>query len=482
MRQVRSAMDLKSGKSISPWNAAAYLCVGATMLLLLVVTGWGAYLDLNEIRETFLRGEVGRLRSHVMRTIGRIQEKMGQPGATLTKAISEDNWLRKHWERTVPSDHSWAYSAVADPSGIVVMHSDPTIEGGRIEPGWYDRVVPEAGDDVVETANFPLTGGDKAYDVRAPILVGDREVGVVHSGLDRDWFKTALAERNASTRLRWIGIFACMSLIGILAGVSLHQIVKRTVLLGRTIEISRVRQFAELGELAAGIAHEIRNPINAIRLNLHSLQRMQQLVSGHNGHESGGNGHESDSNGHDESATMIAETNQEIDRIEKLMRLMLGYARPEKPQEDNIDIRAELEATLHFLKPVMEREQIFVRMLLPPAPVYIRIDRSRLRQITMNLLNNAKDAVGSGGAIDVQLACRSGNVEIVVADNGPGVPPAERGRIFDPFYSTKELGTGLGLALVKRFTEEAQGTIVCESNDGTGARFRLSFPEAIFSA
>ena len=89
------------------------------------------------------------------------------------------------------------------------------------------------------------------------------------------------------------------------------------------------------------------------------------------------------------------------------------------------------------------------------------------------MLNNAREAAGPCGQIDVRGACRRDQVEIVVADNGRGVPAAERQRIFDPLHSTKDLGTGLGLSLVKRFVEEAHGTVVCEDNEPSGGRFRI---------
>jgi signal transduction histidine kinase len=248
------------------------------------------------------------------------------------------------------------------------------------------------------------------------------------------------------------------------SALSLYKIVHRTVLLREAIETGRVKQMAELGELAAGIAHEIRNPINAIRLNLHALGRLQEYAS---------------SQMSDESAAAIAEANREIERVEGLMRVMLGYARPQKPSEEDVDLRWELEAVLTSIQPIMERDGACVLRRLPPSSLYVHLDRNRFHQITLGLLNNARESVGREGRIEVSLARRGRDtVEVVVSDNGPGVPPTERDRIFDPIYSTKQLGTGLGLALVKRFVEEAKGQIVCESNDLGGASFRISFPEA----
>lgn len=470
MRKTPFKLDDKSSELIARWNIAAYFCVSAALLLVLAITGWGAYLDFSEVRNTLLEGELNRLRSHAVRTVSLIQDRLGAPGGTLDSAVSEENWLREYWDKWVSADESRPYAAIVDRSGKIILHFNRKLEGGQLGQGWYDRVVTEIDDgdpnddDIVETRHAPLTGGLRVFDVRVPIIQHGKEIADYHTALSYKWFEQALSDKNASTRTRWIGIFAVLMLVIGVTGASLYQIVRRTMLLREAIEVARVKQFAELGELAAGIAHEIRNPINAIRLNLHALQRLRQFTPGQEG---------------DESVVVIAEANREIERVEGLMRIMLGYARPEKPVEEDIDLRSELEATLSFIKPVMDRDKVCLRRALPAGPLCAHLDRNRFRQIMLNLLNNAKEAAGADGQIEVRLSRRGRDVvEITVADNGPGVLPADRERIFDPFYSTKELGTGLGLALVKRFVEEARGTVVCEGNGESGAQFRVVFPEA----
>jgi signal transduction histidine kinase len=159
------------------------------------------------------------------------------------------------------------------------------------------------------------------------------------------------------------------------------------------------------------------------------------------------------------------------------MRILLGYARPDQPRNENIEVRGELRAMLDFLGPSLERAEIALRAQLCDSPAVILIDRDRLRQIVLNLVNNAKEAVGPGGEIRLQVSLVPGAVEIAVSDNGPGVPLADRERIFEPFFSTKELGTGLGLPLVRRFVEDVGGSVSYEDNNPVGARFVVRFPE-----
>jgi signal transduction histidine kinase len=457
----RVASDIKSGQLIAKWNFAAYFCVGGALLLVLIITGWGAYVDFADVRHAMLQGALGRLRSQAIHSVAKIQDRMGHAGGSLEKALHQDNWPRGIWNRWIPGDKSRLYAAIVDDTGRIVMHSTPALDGLRLGPGWYERTVPEAGEDVVYTANRNLTAGKHAYDIHIPILDGDREIGAYHSGLAADWFDDELAKTYAAARVRWGFILGSVFAVVAVAGISLYNIIKRTMLLHEEVELARVRQFAELGELAAGIAHEIRNPINVVRLNLHVLQRLTQSTAEHGG----------------ESATVIAETNREIERVEGLMRVMLGYARPEKAVDEDINAGGELQATLDFLRTVIARDRITVNLHLPATPLYVRIDRNRFRQIAINLLNNAREAAGPCGQIDVEVSRRRDQVEIVVADNGRGLPAAERQRIFDPLHSTRNLGTGLGLSLVKRFVEEAHGTVLCEDNEPSGGRFRIGFAE-----
>jgi signal transduction histidine kinase len=389
--------------------------------------------------------------------------------ATLS-SLKNQEVLRRHWGRTVLRDESRLYAAVVDSSGVVIAHSNPAQEGMKLGPAWYSRVLPEIGDDVVETQNEAIAGGRHGFDVQVPIYINDQEVGTYHSALSYDWLAKRLAEKRTETLRVWVWVFACIVIVVTVAGFSLFQISRRMVVIREAIKLSRARRFAEIGQIMTGIAHEIRNPLNAMRLNLHVLSRQQQPFAGGNG-----NGTELSV----DQGQIIRETNQEIERVEGLMRILLGYARPDQPHNENLDVQRELQSTLNFLGPVLERGEILVRVHYPEMPAFVHIDRDRLRQIVLNLVNNARDATGPGGTIVVSVTRQSGWVEIAVADDGPGVPAGERERIFEPFFSTKEMGTGLGLAIVRRYVEDVGGTIVCTANTPRGARMEIRLREVL---
>lgn len=459
--QPVSAAQRENDQRVFRWMAAAYLGVGATLCFVLGVAIWGVYHDLSQVRSTFLISEMNRLRTHASRTAGIIQDELHQQNKMSLADLGDGSFLRKHWARSVIPDRSRLYAAVVSTNGRILAHSDPTREGGQLEAAWYDRILTDAGDDVVETHSQALAGGLPGYNVSSPIYVNNRLIGNYHSALRKDWVEKTVIDRQAPSKQIWTYLLTLIGLIVAISGGSLFFISRRMVMLHESIKLTRTRRFAELGQLMAGIVHEIRNPLNAMRLNLHVLSR--RAVTNE------------DPAINQENGEIIRETNYEIERVEGLLRILLGYARPDNPRNEILDVRTEVQATLTFLRPLLERAEILVKATFPEQQALVVMDRDRFRQILLNLINNAREAMDVGGCIQIHVKPVGDRIEVLVADDGPGVPFSHRERIFEPFFSTKELGTGLGLAIVRRFVEEGGGSIRCEANASQGALFRLSF-------
>ncbi len=455
--------------ALSRWVLGAYFSIGAAIVLVLGIAVWGVFHDLELVRTTLLQSETNRLRTHGLRTIAMIQDELVHASLPADLAVLRGSKLvenlRRHWATAIFQDDSRDYTAIVDNSGVIAIHSHPQQEGKSLGAAWYNHTLGEIGDDIVETSNAALTAGNRCIDVRLPIFFNNTEIGSYHTGLNQTWLAHLLEQKQKHTWRRWAAILTFIVLTELLAGTAVFYISRRLTMLKDAVKLSRARRFAELGQLMAGIAHEIRNPLNVMRLNLHVLSRQpwepaRELPN------------ESDAFLSD-PGFIIQETTHEIERIEGLLRILLGYARPDQPHEEFLDARREIQAIIGFLKSTLERAEIAIHMHFPAAPAIICIDRDRLRQIVLNLVNNAVEATGDGGAIHVSVSMDEDVVEITVADDGPGVPLSDRERIFEAFYSTKELGAGLGLALVRRFAEEAGGVITCERNEPGGACFKL---------
>lgn len=450
---------------LTRWTVGAYACICAALVLVVLLGVWGAYQDIKLVRLTLLQTETARVRSHALRSVGHIESELEQePEPTGLDSLRESTWLCQNWSKRLPEDSPLIYGAVVDASGTILVHSDPHREGAQLERRWYRRVVLEGGDDVVETRSAALTGGSDALDVRIPIMFGDREMGEYHEGLDMGWLDRVVAERRSRIVSRWSLVIGGILLVVLLAAISLYFLAARTILLRHAVNVAHIQRVSEIGRLAAGLAHEIRNPLHAIRLNLHALGRA--FEGDHKLNPA-------------EVAAITRESDREINRVDSLLRELLGFTSPSQPKEEVIELNAEVQAILNFLREEMTAKQVHLHASPVDRPVWVPMDHGRLRQVLLNLLTNALDAVHAGGQIELGVQCNRGHAEITVCDDGEGIPAANRERIFEPFFSTKEHGTGFGLALVKRFVDEAHGSIAVESNGHSGTTIRVVLPELV---
>jgi two-component system, NtrC family, sensor histidine kinase HydH len=237
-----------------------------------------------------------------------------------------------------------------------------------------------------------------------------------------------------------------------------EKIQKTTADLRKTeAQLIRSEKLAALGQLAAGIAHEIRNPLTSINILIHSLT--ENLPS---------------ENSRWEDLKVIEE---EILRINEIVDQFLRFAKPASPLLEKADLIPIFEETLQLLRPQIEKGRISVLKefeSLPPAT----IDKEQMKQVILNLLMNAIQAMPKAGRLGLSgRVSRDGHwVELTIQDSGIGIPPEDMDKLFDPFFSTKEGGIGLGLSIAHRIIDQHHGKIEVESNSGKGTRFTLSLP------
>jgi signal transduction histidine kinase len=223
-------------------------------------------------------------------------------------------------------------------------------------------------------------------------------------------------------------------------------------------ELLRAERLAAVGRISAQITHEIRNPLNAIGLNAELLA--EEIPAGAS-----------------EAKALVAAIGREVDRLHAVTEEYLRFARLPKPVFGPEDVNEIASGLVEFVAPEFGAAGIELRLDLAPRLPPVRADEGQLRAAFLNLLRNSREAMPAGGvAIVTTRAGPSGAVEVEVRDTGGGIPAEDLTRIFDPFYSTKEKGTGLGLAFAQQVVKEHGGGIRCTSEVGSGTAFTVVLP------
>lgn len=227
----------------------------------------------------------------------------------------------------------------------------------------------------------------------------------------------------------------------------------------REREVLRAEQLAAVGQLAAGAAHELRNPLTAVKM-LVQTNREEALDRGL-------------------PVEDLDVIEQEIRRMERCLQTFLDFARPPRPARRRIDLGALVKNTLAIVEARARKQKVALETDLSGAAVEVEVDAGQVQQVLVNLLLNALDAMPSGGRVEVTVsATGNGSVAVGVRDTGPGVAPSMAPRLFEPFVSTKETGLGLGLVVSRRIAEDHGGTLTAEAPAGSGACFVLTLPAA----
>jgi signal transduction histidine kinase len=229
-------------------------------------------------------------------------------------------------------------------------------------------------------------------------------------------------------------------------------------------QLVRSARLAAVGRLSAGIAHEIGNPLAAIR-GLLDLMQMGDLDR-------------------DEEKEFVGRIQRETERIHHTIRDLLDFARNEPTQTGRVESSADLSEVVSDTIKLIERQtrfrEIDLALDLDEQLPRVRGDHERLRQLLLNLLFNAADALGGKGRIDVRASNGDGMVRLTVVDDGPGIDDEIIGQVFDPFVTTKApgQGTGLGLAVCHTIVEQLGGSIEAENRPQGGAAFEVRLPAA----
>ena len=348
---------------------------------------------------------------------------------------------------------------------LTVLASSNTADVGRREEDVFLREAWQAG--TVRGRRHRLADGREAYEVVKPFILETGQAGLVRLDLGTEGLAGAARQAQRGILSYSLGLL----LVGIIGAVAIFWIQARYLAERRALEaaMANEQRLSAVGNLAAGVAHEIRNPLNAISIGLQRL-RMEFAPA--------------EPEARVEYGRFTEIIQAEVGRLNAIVQQFLSLARPSRLTLTEEPMAPLLEELLTLLSSQASAQQIRIVSELELGGARVRMDRQQLIHAFMNVLLNAVQAMPDGGILTVraraisncELRIANSAIVIEVEDTGPGIPPEYRDRIFEPYFTTKESGTGLGLALAYKIVQEHDGSITVESRVGSGATFLIMLP------
>ena len=446
-RKLRTQRSMK----ISVARQLALLAAALACLALLI--GWSAFVSWREIRD--LRSALTTAQLQSFRIADQLQARLRILGSHLRKY--EDGRHPADWRRFEDASQqldAWLQeqqSALSTPgekaihAEINTVYDEYLTAAREIAAGAASRLK-------VETAEERLVGLALTLAEAHQEAIG-RFVGSTQQSL-------ALLQGITFTAL-----LALVLLVVWAAAVVYHRMIGplQVKLIESQQLVERHEKLASLGVLAAGVAHEIRNPLTAIKARLFTQQKA--LAPGSRGRA---------------DSEFIG---REIDRLEKIVSDFLRFARPVEPERVPLSLADLLHEVSQLMAPQLRESSIDLTVERVVEGKVLG-DPEQLKQVLINLVQNAAEALGTGGTIKLRaiqsrmvLADRMREIVVIeVEDNGPGIPPEVQKRLFDPFFTTKQSGTGLGLSIAARIVEKHAGALRCQTAVNRGTTFGIVLP------
>jgi signal transduction histidine kinase len=224
-------------------------------------------------------------------------------------------------------------------------------------------------------------------------------------------------------------------------------------------EIELSRRLSAIGRLTSGVAHEVKNPINAIVVHLEVLRnKLKEL--------------EPDTRRH------LDVIGSEIQRLDRVVQLLVDFTRPVELRLSEVDLRKVLDDVVVLIAPEAERQGVTVSRAAPAEPLAVNVDADLVKHALFNVVKNGIQAMPGGGVLTIAAERRDGSATVEVRDQGSGIPAAVRDKVFNLYFTTKKSGSGIGLPMAYRIMQLHQGSIDFESVENEGTTFRLQFPLA----
>ena len=411
--------------------------------------GWLIFraLSQREIEQVLLE-----TKSEAQTLAQQIERRAESQGKDLYTAIAVERETQTYIDSILRQREIVRQVEIRDKNGVLVYQAHgeakvpvgPPVIASPEGPGrlWTDS----------QTRNYEFT----VDPIHVPIGdLGMLVVGISEPGLTRR------IERLRGDLVRQATLIASVTLVLLVSAyVAVWLLLRRAARLeAQAVEAERL---AYIGTLASGLAHEIRNPLNSLNLN---MQMLEEEIREHGGAPTGGR--------------LLAITRSEISRLERLVTDFLAYAKPRPLELQEMPAVRLLDQVCEVLAGEIRRRGAQVQVEDRSGGARLRVDPGQMSQLLLNLAQNALAATEeSGRPPHLALATYRTGADVVLelADNGVGIPPEEQGKVFDLFYSTRKGGTGLGLAIVERIARAHGGRVAIDSTPGVGTVARVNLP------